>query len=67
MNVYVVMNCDEIECIFDSHSKALDYAVSLAYQSYFVGDEDYDELEVKQVLKDTDFFGEIIIIGYEVI
>jgi hypothetical protein len=66
MKVYVVYECDNVKCVFDSYSKALKYALDEIYQCYFTDDKEFDELEIKERLKKTDSYRAFTIISYEV-
>ena len=70
MNIYIVFDYEcynDILCVFDSYSKALEYALDYIFENYFDEGENFDELKIKHNLNKFGCYESIAIRNYEVI
>lgn len=66
MSVYVVMCLNDIMEIFEKYSDAEKYALDIIFEDFFNEEEEFNELAIKQELRNKGQYEDICILNYTV-
>ena len=68
MSVYVVMCLNDIMEIFEKYSDAEDYVLDMIFEDLSINgdEEEFDELEIRQELRNKGQYEDICILNYTV-